>query len=237
MSEYMNDDDRVLVLRRWWESNAASMLVSLVLVIGGVIGWRWYNDYTQTREEAASSAYQRYIEARQRDAKPEEVATILATLDTDFSKTGYRAFSLFYRAHDAAEAQDYAKATQYLETVIKETKDDRLRDVARLRVARLQVQAGNTDAALETLRKITGQGFRSYVAELKGDILLGQHKVDEAREAYQAAAAAAEGGEVQPVLQMKITDLAKPEAAPEAAPQATPAAAPAEAPKSDAPAP
>ena len=81
------------------------------------------------------------------------------------------------------------------------------------------MQAGNTDAALETLRKITGQGFRSYVAELKGDILLGQHKVDEAREAYQAAAAAAEGGEVQPVLQMKITDLAKPEAAPEAVPK------------------
>ncbi len=237
MSEYMNDDDRVLVLRRWWEGNAASMLVSLVLVIGGVIGWRWYNDYTQTREEAASSTYQRYIEARQRDASPAEVATILATLDTDFSKTGYRAFSLFYRAHDAAEAQDYAKASQYLETVINETKDDRLRDVARLRVARLQVQAGNTDAALETLRKITGQGFRSYVAELKGDILLSQQKVDEAREAYQAAAAAAEGGEVQPVLQMKITDLAKPEAAPEAAPQATPAAAPAEAPKTDAPAP
>lgn len=237
MSEYMNDDDRVLVLRRWWEGNAASMLVSLVLVIGGVIGWRWYNDYTQTREEAASSTYQRYIEARQRDASPAEVATILATLDTDFSKTGYRAFSLFYRAHDAAEAQDYAKASQYLETVINETKDDRLRDVARLRVARLQVQAGNIDAALETLRKITGPGFRSYVAELKGDILLSQQKVDEAREAYQAAAAAAEGGEVQPVLQMKITDLAKPEAAPEAAPQATPAAAPAEAPKTDAPAP
>ncbi len=183
------------------------------------------------------STYQRYIEARQRDAKPEEVATILATLDTDFSKTGYRAFSLFYRAHDAAEAQDYAKASQYLETVINETKDDRLRDVARLRVARLQVQAGNTDAALETLRKITGQGFRSYVAELKGDILLSQQKVDEAREAYQAAAAAAEGGEVQPVLQMKITDLAKPEAAPDAASQATAAAAPAEAPKTDAPAP
>jgi len=108
---------------------------------------------------------------------------------------------------------------------VKDVKDDHLRDVARLRVARLQVQAGNTDAALETLRKVTGKGFRSYVAELKGDILVGQHKTDEAREAYQAAAAAADEGEPQPVLQMKIIDLAKPEAAP------------VEAPKTDAPAP
>jgi predicted negative regulator of RcsB-dependent stress response len=221
----MNDDDRVLVLRRWWEGNGTSLVVTLVLVIAAVIGWRWYNEYTQTRDEAASATYQRYLEARQHDAKPEEVATILATLDNDFRRTGYRAFSLFYRAHDAAEAQDFAKATELLETVVKDVKDDRLREVARLRVARLQVQAGNTDAALETLRKITGPGFRSYVAELKGDILLGQHKIDEAREAYEAAAAAAEEGAPQPVLQMKIVDLAKPEVAPT------------EAPKTDAPAP
>jgi predicted negative regulator of RcsB-dependent stress response len=225
VSEYMNDDDRVLVLRRWWEGNGTSLIVTLVLVIGAIIGWRWYNDYTQTRDEAASATYQRYLEARQRDAKPEEVATILATLDNDFRSTGYRAFSMFYRAHDAAEAQDFAKATELLETVVKDVKDDRLRDVARLRVARLQVQAGNTDAALETLRKVAGKGFRSYVAELKGDILVGQHKTDEAREAYEAAAAAADEGEPQPVLQMKIVDLAKPEAAP------------VEAPKTDAPAP
>jgi predicted negative regulator of RcsB-dependent stress response len=217
----MNDDDRVLVLRRWWDGNGTSLIVMLVLVIGGVIGWRWYNDYAQTRDEAASATYQRYLEARQRDAKPEEVATILATLDNDFRNSGYRVFTLFYRAHDAADAANFAKATEYLETAVKDAKDDRLRDIARLRLARLQVQAGTADAALETLRKVSGAGFRAYVAELKGDILLGQNKPDEAREAYQAAAAAAEKGEPQPVLEMKIIDLAKPTAATATQPTAT----------------
>jgi predicted negative regulator of RcsB-dependent stress response len=218
----MNDDDRVLVLRRWWEGNGTSLVVMLVLVIGGVIGWRWYNDYTQTRDEAASATYQRYLEARQRDAKPEEVATILATLDNDFRTSAYRVFTLFYRAHDAADAENLAKATEYLETAVKDAKDDRLRAIARLRLARLQMQVGNTDAALETLRKIGGDGFRSYVAELKGDILLGQNKPDEAREAYQAAAAAADKDEPQPVLQMKIVDLARPDTPPPATkPEAT----------------
>jgi predicted negative regulator of RcsB-dependent stress response len=210
VSEYMNDDDRVLVLRRWWEGNGTSLIVMLVVVIGGVIGWRWYNDYAQTRDEAASATYQRYLEARQRDAKPEEVATILATLDNDFRATVYRVFTLFYRAHDAADAANFTKAAEYLDTAVKDAKDDGLRDIARLRLARLQVQAGNADAALETLRKIGGSGFRSYVAELKGDILIGQNKPDEAREAYQAAAAAADKNEPQPVLEMKINDLAKP---------------------------
>jgi len=59
---------------------------------------------------------------------------------------------------------------------------------------------------------VAGSGFRAYVAELKGDILLGQNKPDEAREAYQAAAAATDKSEPQPVLNMKIVDLAKPNA-------------------------
>ena len=105
MSEYMNDDDRVQVLRKWWEDNGTFLVVALVLVIGGVIGWRWYVDYTQTRDEAASATYQRYLEARQRDAKAEETAALLATLDKDFRTTGYRIFTLFYRAHDAVDSQ------------------------------------------------------------------------------------------------------------------------------------
>ena len=69
MSEYLNDDDRVLALRKWWESNGTLLIVGLVLIIGAVIGWRWYNDYTQARDEAASATYQRYLESRQGDAK------------------------------------------------------------------------------------------------------------------------------------------------------------------------
>src|SRR5512143_3779105 len=102
----MNDDDRVQVLRKWWEDNGTFLVVALVLVIGGVIGWRWYVDYTQTRDEAASATYQRYLEARQGDAKAEATAALLATLDKDYRTTGYRIFTLFYRAHDAAEANE-----------------------------------------------------------------------------------------------------------------------------------
>jgi predicted negative regulator of RcsB-dependent stress response len=207
VAEFMNDDDRVLVLRKWWEANGTALVVSVALVIAGVIGWRWYTDYTHAREEAASSTYQRYLEARQRDAKPDEIAALLSTLDGDFRGSGYQVFTLFYRAHDAADADQIDKAIEYLETAVKDAKDDRLRDIARLRLARLQVQSGHADVALATLAKVSGAGFRSYVAELKGDILLGQGKPDEAREAYEAAAAAADPNEPQPVLEMKIVDL------------------------------
>ncbi len=212
MSDYMNDDDRVQVLRQWWQENGTTLLVTLVVVVAGVIGWRWYTDYTEKREEAASTTYQQYLEARHRDAMPEQLAVPLATLDHDFSGSSYRIFTLFYRAHDAANAKQPKKAMEYLTTAIEAAKDDRLRDIARLRLARLQTQTGNTDVALETLRKVSGEGFRAYVAELKGDILLGEHKPDAALEAYRAAAAATDPADPHPVLDMKIVDLTKPHA-------------------------
>jgi predicted negative regulator of RcsB-dependent stress response len=214
VAEYLNDDDRVMIIRKWWDENGVALILTVALAIAAVVGWRWYNDYVQTREEAASATYQRYLESRQRGASPEETAALLATIDKDFRRSSYRIFTLFYRAYDAMAADDVAKATEYFDTAAKDASDDHLRDIARLRLARLQQQAGDSDKALATLRSVSGAGFRSYVAELKGDILLAQNKPDEAREAYQAAKAAADPGEQQPVLDMKLVDLAKPNASP-----------------------
>ena len=212
MAEYLTDDDRVMIIRKWWDANGTTLIVTVALAIAAVVGWRWYNNHVESRDTTASATYQQYLEARQRDAKPEEVATILATLDNDYTSSSYRIFTLFYRSYDAAVADDLPKATQYLETAVKDASDAHLRDIARLRLARLQVQMANYDAALATLGAVKGDGFRSFAAELKGDILLDQHKPDEAREAYQAAKAAADPNEQQPVLDMKLVDLAKPNA-------------------------
>ena len=210
MSEYLNDDDRVHALRSWWEANGTFLVVGVVLTIAAVVGWRWYNDHSEAHEEAASTAYQQYLAARERGAKSAELDAPLATLDDEYRKSSYRTFTLFYRALDAANTDDYAKATQYLETAVKDAGDDHLRNIARLRLARVQVQSGNTDAALATLAAVSGAGFRSYVAELKGDILMGQNKPDEAHKAYLAAQAAADPDNRQPFLEMKIADLAQP---------------------------
>jgi predicted negative regulator of RcsB-dependent stress response len=213
VAEYLTDDDRVMIIRKWWDANGTTLIVTVLLAIAAVVGWRWYNDHVESRELAASAEYQSYLEARQRGAKPDEVAPILAKLEKEFPSSSYRAFALFYQSYDAVVGDDLPKATEYLETVIKDVADSHLRDIARLRLARLQVQTTNYDGALATLRAVGGEGFRSYVAELKGDILIAQHKPDEAREAYQAAKAAADPNDPQPVLDMKLVDLAKPNAA------------------------
>lgn len=213
MSEYLNDDEQVQALSRWWNENATTLIVGLLLVIGGVLGWRWYNDHTAANEEAASATYRQYLEVRNlATASAADRDAAVARLDTEFKKSGYRIFTLFYRAHDAADGKDYEKASFWLETALRDAGDDVLRDIARVRLARVQVQLVKVDDALATLGQVSGSGFRSYVAELKGDILVGQGKPAEALEAYQAAAAAADPDAENTVLDMKIVDLATPNA-------------------------
>src|SRR5689334_4114317 len=93
VAEYMTDDDRVMIIRRWWSENGTALVLTIVLSIAAVVGWRWYNEYVKTRDEAASATYTRYLEARQRDAKAEEVATLLATMDKDYRTSAYRVFT------------------------------------------------------------------------------------------------------------------------------------------------
>jgi predicted negative regulator of RcsB-dependent stress response len=210
------EDEQLIALRSWWEENGTSLLIAIVVAIVGVVGWRWYGDHKQTQSEAASAVYQQYLEARASNA---DAASLLAQLDKDFPKSSYRVFTLFYRAADAAKAEKYSDAAPLLATAIDVANDAKLRDVARLRYAKVLAQMSEHDKALAQLDSIRGEGFRSSAAELKGDILMAQGDVKGAQAAYQAAvdarvgeAGAAESGRQDGVLDAKLADATRNEA-------------------------
>jgi predicted negative regulator of RcsB-dependent stress response len=212
VAEHLSDDEQVEALRRWWSQNGTTLIVTLVLVIVGVIGWRWYQDHKAATEAAASAAYRHYLDVRaSATATDADRAAALAPLDGEFKGSTYHVFAVLYRAHDAAAAGDYAKAAELLEAAAAAA-DGALRDVARVRLARVQLQLGQVDAALASLAAVSGAGFRGEVAELKGDVLLSQGDRAGALEAYRSAAEA-EPGQRNPMLDMKIADLAPPNAA------------------------
>jgi predicted negative regulator of RcsB-dependent stress response len=178
------EDEQLIAFRNWWAENGTSLLIAIAVAIAAVVGWRWYGEHRQTQIEAASAVYQQYLEARASNAETEE---LLARLDNDFPKSSYRVFTLFYRAADAAKAEKYSEAAPLLEQAIDVAPDAKLKDVARLRYAKVLAQMGEYQKALDQLSSIRGEGFRSAAAEAKGDILIAQGDVEGAREAYQAA--------------------------------------------------
>ena len=98
-----------------------------------------------------------------------------------------------------------AAARAQLEWVEANGKQPEVVDVARIRLARLMVDAGEPDAAMARIEGVDGGAFAGQLAELRGDAYRLKGDSDAARDAYTQAMLAGTGSQV--LLQMKLDDL------------------------------
>ncbi len=203
MSDYLTDEEQVARLRAWWESNGTALIVGVVLVVLGVVGWRWYQSSVEERVTRGSDLYIQWLEAG-KDAR-QRLAELIAQ---EAGSTAYHSFVLLQGARDAVEAGDLPLAQSQLDKAIEAAPAQELADLARLRLARVLFDLDRADDALETLRQIRGDGYRSLAAELKGDIHLSRGERAEAHEAYASALAQVQEGNQRPLLEVKVADTA-----------------------------
>ncbi|MCZ6708782.1 MAG: tetratricopeptide repeat protein [Gammaproteobacteria bacterium] len=201
MSDYLTDEEQVARLKSWWAANGTSTIVGLVLVVVGVSGWRWYDGYRADAIAQASDLYQEFL-VSEGDAR----VSIAARISSEIPDTAYHTFALMHLARDAVASGDYDGANQHLQDAISAAPRPELADIARIRLARVQQQGDRSDAALQTLGEIRSDGFRSHVAELKGDIHLARSERLLAHESYVAALANETNQSRHPILGMKIAD-------------------------------
>ena len=188
MADYLTDEEQAERLKRWWDNNGTALVVGLLLAIGGVVGWRYYQGYAADQADAASTAYSAYMEAREA-AQPS--AEYVAVLDDDYTGTAYHVFSLLYRAADQIEEEDWEEALAFLDRAVELADGDELRDIARYRAAKVYYQLDRLDDSQAALAQIRSAGLEAQVAELSGDIHLARGDAEQARLAYQAALEAA----------------------------------------------
>jgi predicted negative regulator of RcsB-dependent stress response len=110
---------------------------------------------------------------------------------------------------------EYDKALPYLERVANGARDEKLRPIAKLRLARVQAAQGQYDKALATLGTADMGEHQSAYLEVRGDVLYakgdraGALKDYEASRALLSADAAGPDG-VGQILDLKISDLKAP---------------------------
>jgi predicted negative regulator of RcsB-dependent stress response len=83
-----------------------------------------------------------------------------------------------------------------------------LRDVARLRLASILLDEKKYDEAIQTLEIKHQPSFDGLFADLKGDVLSGQGKIEEAKTAYKLAYEKVDAqGSYRSLIQMKMDAL------------------------------
>lgn len=203
MSDYLTDEEQMTRLRNWWEQNGAALLVGVVLVVVGVVGWRWYQTSVEERIANGADLYGQWLEA-----KGEARQRLGELIEEEAAGTAYPTFVLFHQARDAVESGDLSKAEADLQSAVAAAPGQEIADLARLRLARILFELDRGSEALDALRQIRGEGYRALAAELQGDIHLADGDRESAHEAYAAALSQAEDGSQRPLLEVKVADTA-----------------------------
>lgn len=204
MELYDTEEQQVEAIKDWWKENGKAVIIGAVVGLGGLFGWRYYQDSVIQASEAASQNYTTAISVLQEkgvDAQSE----VQAFIDSSEVKE-YSVLAALQLAKVQVEAKDLAAALEQLKWAQSSTKDAALSPLISYRIARIEAEMGNFDAATTELSKVTDAAWTGRFAELRGDIALRQGDKDSAYAAYTEAQQATDAS---PTLQMKLDDLAK----------------------------
>ena len=206
MSEY-SEAEQMERAKSWLKMNAIWIIAGIAIGAGGLGGWRWYQERRNTQAETASARYEELVDAFSRRDNVRGT-TLLAELNREYAWTPYASLGTLIAARVQVEANELDKAAASLKSVMDNAKDDELKMVARLRLARVQSALGKHDEALNLLKVDNPGEFAPRLADARGDVLLAKGDRDGALREYTAARASGNDGRIDvDMLDLKIRDL------------------------------
>lgn len=200
------EDEQVAKLKAWFKENGLSIVLGIVIGVGGIGGYNYWTHLQETTASEASAHYTQLLEALEAgndELVQQEVDTLLA----DYAATEYALLANLALARMHVENEDFSAAIEALKPVTGSEAQQPLAHIARTRLAAVQIQLEQYDQALSTLTFEFPEQFAALVEELRGDALALQGKTDQAISAYRKA----QGSEPEPAnpdfLRQKINDL------------------------------
>lgn len=204
MELYDSEEQQVEAIKDWWKENGKAVILGAVIGLGGLFGWRYYQDSVVEGQEAASVAYNSAIQSLQTQGVA-AADQVQGFIDSN-SDREYAVLAAMQLAQAQVAEANYAEALKQLEWAKANTKDTAIAPVLAIRAVRVKAEMGDIDGALADLEAAKAEGWEGRMAELKGDLLLRNGNNEGAYTAYTEAQQAVDASQT---LQLKLDDLAK----------------------------
>lgn len=195
-------------VKKWCREYGLGILVGIIFAV--FISWGW-NYWRQTKENnllIASMQYERLIASIAKGEKISILNNLADGLLKNYANTPYASLAALQLAKLAVNQNNLTEATNRLVSIIDHSHDQALQSIARLRLARILLTQNQAKDALKLLSKSEDKAYIPLFLEEKGDILNNLGHYDEALKSYLAAKKAFGNYAEQPLLEMKINNLA-----------------------------
>jgi len=203
--------------KQWWKRNGQSILFGIVIAVLAVAGWQYWENREATARAEARQGFDSVIGTLSSDQDSEErLATMEYSLDNlkdKYPDSPYAVFSAMIAAGVYMDEGNPEAAAGELQWALDQAHQQPLPRVIRLRLARAQFASGNYEGVVETLQADNDAGeFSPLYRELEGDAQHALGNDQAARQAYQAARDSLGEDSNDRLLELKLSDLAAPEA-------------------------
>ncbi len=225
--DLLTDDEQLEHVKHLTAEYGPWILGALVIGIAVVFGMRYYENRRDEIALHAAAEFDAMASALQHN-DPSRTRQIADGLIKDYPGSPYadQAKLVLARLY-VTEGQD-ANAIAPLTEVMNSSKDTELRHIARLRLARVLIDQGKPDDALNMLADPPG-AFAAPYHEVRGDAFVAKKDSSRALKEYQAALGeGAANNAPSNLLELKIEDLGVTASAAPGAPMPAAASAPAD---------
>lgn len=187
MSDYLNktEEQQFEEAKSWLKQNGMPILMAIILALAASAGWNFWKNHQVEVSQKTSASYQQVIESYLQN--PEKNTPLVEKFIADNQATSYAVFAQLEQAKQLVDKQDFAVAKNVLNQAIGNTDDATLQNVIRFRLAAVEFQLQQFDAALATLAKIQDKAWDLRKQVFVGDILAAKGDKEAAKSAYEQA--------------------------------------------------
>ena len=211
MDELKTEEEQIEAFRTWWKEYGAYVIGGVVL--GGLVlfGINYQGSARLAAQQEASTLYDQLTDEVV-DGDLEAAEAIASQLADEYSNTAYVAQSKLAMARLYMDENRDEDAANTLRTLIELDDVNELKQVARLRLAKVLLYQDKADEALEVVGESPTDAFAARFAEVRGDAYTQLEDVEAARAAYQDALAQPNAAQTidQGYVRLKLLDLPPP---------------------------
>ncbi len=206
MDVYLSEQEQIQKIKDWWKKYGTIVLVALVVFAGAAFGWRYWHKYETKKAEAASIIYEQMMSSDLSN-NDNDFQLYAQHLIKDYKHTPYASLAALMQAEEAVENNKLDDAQKSLQWVIDNSGNKSVREIARIRKARVLLSLKQPQQALQILQKTDDASYQALADEATGDAYLAMNQKDKALEAYQNAMKNSTAGISTAILTMKVNLL------------------------------